>query len=175
MHQLLLLRHAKASAAQGGTADRDRPLSPAGRQAMVAMRSIMRELGLAPDLILVSTARRTLETMEALEPWDDTPLVDPLDQLYLATPNQMIAELRRVAETVRGVMLIGHNPGLQELAMFLAGGPGSDAEAARRVADGFPTAALAEFSVSGPWWQLDRRAARLVRLLRPRDLVQVDR
>jgi phosphohistidine phosphatase len=55
--------------------------------------------------------------------------------------------------------------------MFLAGGPGSDAEAARRIAEGFPTAALAEFSVSGPWRQLDQRAARLVRLIRPRDLV----
>ena len=175
MHQLLLLRHAKAVAAEGKTADRDRPLSPAGRQAMAAMRAAMRDLGLAPDLILVSTARRTLETLEALEPWDDTPLVDPLDQLYLATPAQMLAELRRVAETVRGVMLIGHNPGVQELAMSLAGGPGSDTEAVRRAAEGFPTATLAEFSVAGPWGQLDQRAARLVRLIRPRDLVGVDR
>jgi phosphohistidine phosphatase len=175
MHQLLLLRHAKASAAEGGRADRDRPLSPAGRQAVAAMRLTMRELGLAPDLILVSTARRTLETLEALEPWDDTPLIDPLDQLYLANPGQILVELRRVAETVRGVMLIGHNPGVQELAMSLAGGPGSDAEAARRVAEGFPTATLAEFSVAGPWGQLDRRAARLVRIIRPRDLGGADR
>ncbi|MBV8868361.1 MAG: histidine phosphatase family protein [Acetobacteraceae bacterium] len=175
MHQLLLLRHAKAVAAEGKAADRDRPLSPVGRQAMVAMRAAMRDLGLAPDLILVSTARRTLETLEALEPWDDTPLVDTLDQLYLATPAQMLAELHRVAETVRGVMVIGHNPGLQELAVSLAGGPGGDTEAARRAAEGFPTAALAEFSVAGTWGQLDRRAARLVRLIRPRDLARADR
>ncbi len=175
MHQLLLLRHAKASAVEGEGADRDRPLSPAGREAAAAMRLAMRELGLAPDLILVSTARRTLETLEALEPWEDTPLVDSLDQLYLATPGQMLAELRQVAETVRGVMLIGHNPGVQELAMSLAGGPGSDAEAVRRVAKGFPTATLAEFSVAGPWRQLDQRAARLVRLIRPRDLGGADR
>ncbi len=175
MHQLLLLRHAKASTIEAGGADRDRPLSPAGRQAVTAMRLTMRDLGLAPDLILVSTARRTLETLEALEPWDDTPLVDPLDQLYLATAGQMLAELNRVAETVRGVMLIGHNPGVQELTMALAGGPGSDAEAMRRVAKGFPTATLAEFSVAGPWRQLDQRAARLVRLIRPRDLGRADR
>ena len=87
----------------------------------------------------------------------------------------MLAELHRVAETVRGVMVIGHNPGLQELAVSLAGGPGSDREAARRAAEGFPTAALAEFSVSGPWGQLDRRAARLVRLIRPRDLARAGR
>lgn len=175
MHQLLLLRHAKAIAAERGGADRDRPLSPAGRQAIAAMRVTIRELGLAPDLILVSTARRTLETLEALEPWDDTPLVDTLDQLYLATANQMLAELRRVAETVRSLMLIGHNPGMQELAMALASGPGGDTEAARRITEGFPTAALAEFSVAGPWWQLDQRAARLVRLIRPRDLGRASR
>jgi phosphohistidine phosphatase len=174
MHQLLLLRHAKASTAEAGRADRDRPLSPAGRRAVAAMRLTMRELGLVPDLILVSTARRTLETLEALEPWDDMPLIDPLDQLYLATPGQILAELRGVAETVRGVMLVGHNPGVQELVMSLAGGPGSDAEAMRRVAEGFPTATLAEFSVAGPWWQLDQRAARLVRLIRPRDLRRGD-
>ncbi|MEO8714896.1 MAG: histidine phosphatase family protein, partial [Acetobacteraceae bacterium] len=139
MHQLLLLRHAKADAA---AADRDRPLSPAGRRAAVAIRGVMRDLGLAPDLVLVSDARRTMETLEALEPWDDTPLIEPLASLYLADARQLLVAIRDVAETVRGVLLIGHNPGLEELAVVLASGAGGELEAARRLREGFPTAAL---------------------------------
>ena len=70
--------------------DRDRPLNARGRRAAAAMRQAMRDLGLSPDVVLVSTARRTMETLEALEPWDDTPLVEPMDSLYLANPMQLI-------------------------------------------------------------------------------------
>ncbi len=173
MRQLLLLRHAKASAAEAGHADRDRPLSPVGWRAAAALRRAVAELGLIPDLVLVSTARRTMETLEALEPWDDTPLIEPLDQLYLATQAQLLAALNGVAETVRSVLLVGHNPGLAELATALAGGAGDNAEAARRLSKGFPTATLAEFSVPGPWWQLDQHAGCLVRVIRPRDIPNV--
>ena len=81
MRQLLLLRHAKSSWGDAALPDRDRPLSGRGRRAAAAMRQAMRDLGLIPDVILVSSARRTLETLEALEPWDDTPLVECLDAL----------------------------------------------------------------------------------------------
>lgn len=165
MRQLLLLRHAKAAAA---ASDRDRPLSPAGWRAGAVIRRAMRELGLAPDLVLVSDARRALETLEALEPWEDTPLVDPLAQLYLADAARIRATLRGVAETVRSVLLIAHNPGLGELVAVLAGG--GNVAVARRLAEGFPTAALAEFSVSGPWRLLDASNARLIRLIRPSSL-----
>lgn len=170
MQQLLLLRHAKATADQAGRSDRDRPLSHHGWAAASAMRREMKELGLAPDLILVSTARRTMQTLEALEPWDDTPLIEPSDQLYLATRTQILAVLNAVTETVRAVMVIGHNPGLEELATALAGGPASNPEAAARLGEGFPTAALAEFAVLGPWRHLAPPGARLLRFVRPRDL-----
>ncbi len=101
MHQLLILRHAKAAPA-AGQADRDRLLSPPGRRAALSMRRAMAERGLAPDLVLVSTARRTLQTLEALEPWDETPLIEPLDGLYLATGAQLLTTLNGIAETVRG-------------------------------------------------------------------------
>lgn len=167
MRQLLLLRHAKAVAAAD---DSHRRLSAAGRLAALAMRSAMRDLSLVPDLVLVSPSRRTLETLEALEPWDDTPLIEPIDSLYLATAPTLLAVLSDVAETVRSVLLIGHNPGLAELASTLAVDATADREAARRLAEGFPTAALAEFSVPGPWGRLAPSAARLVRMIRPRDL-----
>lgn len=164
MHQLLLLRHAKSSWDDAKLADRDRPLSKRGRRTATAMRKTMMDLGLAPDLVLVSPSRRTQETLAALEPWDDTPLVEQVEVLYLASAQQLLAVLRDVNETVRSVMLIAHNPGMQELAVLLAGGSHG------RLNGGFPTTALAEFSVATQWQQLDAAGARLVRFLTPRDL-----
>lgn len=172
MRQLLLLRHAKSSWDDSSIPDRDRPLNARGRRAATAMREAMRNLGLAPDLVLVSTARRTMETLEALEPWDEAPLVEPMDSLYLASPMQLAAALHGVAETVRSVLLIGHNPGLHDLALTLMG-PRAAAAAGvneRALAEGFPTAALAEFVIAGSWWDLREGGGRLVRFLTPRML-----
>ena len=118
------------------------------------MRKAMHDLGLTPDVVLVSPSRRTLETLAALEPWDDTPLVEQVETLYLASLPQLLGILRGVNETVRSVMLIGHNPGMHELAVLLAGTSAAN-EAGNRLAAGFPTAALAEFSVATQWRQLD--------------------
>jgi phosphohistidine phosphatase len=172
MRQLLLLRHAKSSWDDASSPDRDRPLNPRGRRSAAAMRQAMRDLGLIPDLVLVSTARRTQETLEVLEPWDDAPLIEPMDSLYLANPTQLMAALHGVAETVRSVLLIGHNPGLHDLAISLAGPRvmASGAEAARGLAAGFPTGALAEFVIAGSWWDLREGGGRLVRFLTPRML-----
>jgi phosphohistidine phosphatase len=166
MRQLLLLRHAKSTWDDASMPDQDRPLAPRGRRSVAIMRQAMRDLGLAPDVILVSTARRTMETLEALEPWDDTPLIEPMDSLYLANPMQLSAALHGVAETVRSVLVIGHNPGLHDLALSLSG-PGGAIEAARGIAEGYPTCALAEFIVPGAWWDLREGGARLVRFLTP--------
>jgi phosphohistidine phosphatase len=123
MHQLLLLRHAKSSWDDAKLPDRDRPLNKRGRRAAAAMRGAMHDLGLSPDVVLVSAARRTQETLAALEPWDDTPLIETLDSLYLASAGQMLAILQGVNETVRSLMVIGHNPGMHELAVLLSGAP----------------------------------------------------
>lgn len=169
MHQLLLLRHAKSSWDDSKLADRDRPLNKRGQRAAGTMRKAMRDLGLAPDLILVSPARRTQETLAALQPWEETPLVEPMDPLYLASLPQLLAVLRDVSETVRSVMLIGHNPGLHELAVLLAS-TSTAGETNHRLAANFPTAALAEFSVATQWQRLDAAHTRLVRFLTPKDL-----
>ena len=121
MHQLLLLRHAKSSWNDATLPDRDRPLNKRGRRAAATMRQTMQQLGLTPDLVLLSPARRTQETLAGLEPWDETPLVESVEALYLATAQQLLSALRGVNETVRSVMLIGHNPGMHELAVLLRG------------------------------------------------------
>jgi phosphohistidine phosphatase len=171
MRQLLLLRHAKSTWDDASMPDRDRPLNARGRRSAAVMRQAMRDLGLVPDVVLVSTARRTMQTLEALEPWDEMPLVEPMDSLYLATALQVGAALHGVAETVRSVLLIGHNPGLHDFAVGLAGPSiASGGEAARALAAGYPTGALAEFVVAGSWWDLREGGGRLVRFLTPRTL-----
>jgi phosphohistidine phosphatase len=169
MHQLLLLRHAKSSWDDTKLADRDRPLSERGRRATAAMRQAMHELGLAPDLVLVSPARRTLQTLDALEPWDDTPLQEQLEGLYLASAVQLMGTLHDVAETVRSVLLIGHNPGMHELAQTLVAGA-QPTDATRQLAKGYPTGALAEFAIAGSWSHLAAGGGRLTRFITPREL-----
>ncbi len=175
MRQLLLMRHAKSAWDDPKLADHARPLNARGRVSAQAMGAEMRRLGLAPDVILVSSARRTLQTLEALKPWDDTPLIEPMDTLYLASGAQLLGVLQGVAETARSVLLIAHNPGMHDLAMTLTGAHAMSQGGAmvRRLAEGYPTGALAEFSVAGPWWQLDQAGARLLRFLAPRDLPEV--
>ncbi len=178
MRQLLLLRHAKSSWDDSVQSDHARPLNPRGRSAAAAMRDVFRNLGLVPDVVLVSSARRTRQTLDALAPWDETPIIEPMDGLYLASPDQILAIVAGVAETVRSLMVVGHNPGLHELSMTLAGphAMSSDGHMARQLAEGFPAGALAEFTVANSWRALDPKtgsaegAGRLVRFVRPRDL-----
>lgn len=172
MRQLILLRHAKSSWDDPQLPDRERPLSARGIRAAVLVRRALRERGLTPDLILASPARRVQQTLEALEPWDELPLIDTHEALYLASAQQLYTVLHSVAETVRSVLLIAHNPGLQELAVSLAGECADHDPRApiRRIAEGFPTAAIAEFTIPGPWWQLAPGAGRLLRFITPRDL-----
>ena len=136
------------------------------------MRDVLRNLNIVPDLILVSSARRTLQTLEALEPWDETPLVEPLDSLYLATAGQLLATVSGIAETVRSAMVIGHNPGLHEFALALLGDQAErplDTAAAQLAAD-YPTGALAEFTVPVSWRAVGQGGTRLERFIDPRDL-----
>lgn len=184
MRQLLLLRHAKSAWDDPRLPDHARPLNPRGQRAAAQMRGAIRDLGLIPDVVLVSSARRTLQTLEALEPWDESPLIEPMDRMYLATAPQLLALLRGVSDTVRSLMLVGHNPGLHDLAVQLALGQGvssnghnSDA-ATQRLVEAYPAGALAEFSVAPLWRDLGERAAggvRLVRFLCPRDLPEMAR
>ncbi len=132
----------------------------------------MRKAGLAPDVVLVSSALRTQQTLDQLETaavWDERPNIDTIPTLYMATPNQLRDSLRDLPETVRSALIIGHNPGLHELAVSLAGPPSQKPELSR-LADGFPTAALAEFLVTTNWRKLSPGAAALQRLLLPADL-----
>lgn len=175
MRQLLLFRHAKSSWDDASLTDHARPLNARGRRAADAMAQQMQRLGLAPDAVLVSSARRTLQTLEALQPIEGAPVIEVMDELYLAPWQGLLEVLRRLPPTVRSAMVIGHNPGLHELALALLGPTGAalGGVAAQRLAAGLPTGALAEFTLAAPWRDLPEGGGRLVRFIAPRDLPEV--
>ena len=171
-HQLLLLRHAKSSRNIPSTPDHERPLSKRGRNAAQVMGRVMRSEDLVPDLVLVSTARRAMETLEALEPWAEQPILDAKKALYLASAPSMLDLLRNLKETAQSVLLIGHNPGLHALAVLLVGAHSKAAERklAKRLAKSYPSGTLAEFALACPWSQIEEGSGRLVRFVTPREL-----
>jgi phosphohistidine phosphatase len=172
MRQLLLLRHAKSSWEDANLTDHDRPLDSEGQSAARAMRSAITRLGLMPRLVLVSSARRTRETLELLEPLAGAPRILRSPDLYLASARQLLDELTEVSDEVTSILVVGHNPGLHDLAMLLVGAHAMSLglNGTRTLARGFPTAALAEFTVAGDWRSLPN-GARLIRFLIPDDQV----
>ena len=150
-------------------ADYDRPLSEEGRRAASGIGQAMRRAGLTPDVVLVSPALRTQQTLELAGVWDERPNIDTLPALYMASLAQIRDALRGLPETVRSALLIGHNPGLHELARSLAGTTSTRPEL-KRLDIGYPTAALTEFLVTTPWRKLGPGAAALQRFLQPGDL-----
>jgi phosphohistidine phosphatase len=172
MRQLLLLRHAKSSWEDPNLSDHDRPLDPEGQSATQSVRVAIARLELMPQLVLVSSARRTRETLDLLQPLAGSPRIRHSSDLYLANPRQILDALVEVPSHTGSVLVIGHNPGLHDLAMMLAGAHAMSMgrEGSPRLARGFPTAALAEFAVAGDWRTLPD-GARLIRFLAPHDRV----
>jgi phosphohistidine phosphatase len=165
MKRLYLLRHAKSSWKDTSLPDHDRPLAGRGRRAAKAIARHLRDQHIEPELVLCSSARRARETLERLALAASTARVE--DDLYAASATQLLDRLRAVPDTVESVMLIGHNPGLQELALDLAHpSPTTDDLAAK-----YPTAALATLQFTASTWRdLGRESGELLNLVRPRDL-----
>lgn len=172
MRQLLLLRHAKSAWDDPNTPDRARPLNRRGERASAAIGRAMSELGFAPELILASPARRSMQTLAALAPLPENVRIETPEALYLADAETLLRLVRDLPEAVRCVLVIAHNPGMHELAARIAGRrPGTPDSL--RLAQSFPTAALAEFAVSGNWREVGPQSAKLVRFLLPRDLPEL--
>jgi len=167
VHRLLLLRHAKSSWADPGVRDHDRPLNDRGRRAAAAMGEHLRAQGWRPDVVLCSSARRTCETAALLDLPRSAELVVEHD-LYLADPDTVLHRIRAVDDRAGTVLVIGHNPTTQDLALDLAAD--GDPDALRRMGDKYPTGALAVFDVDGVWSALASGAARLAAFVTPREL-----
>ena len=165
--RLYLLRHAKSSWKDADLADHDRPLAGRGRRAADAIADHMREEAIVPELVLCSTARRARETCERIRPALGAATVRYEPGLYGASATSLLERLRRLPDDVASVLLIGHNPAIEELAVTLA----RPSPRRRDLELKFPTGALATLTGPLPSWRgLDHDSAELVAFVRPRDL-----
>lgn len=172
MKRLFLLRHAKAQPADGGTEDFDRTLMLSGMQDGAAMARYLRKNDYTIQTILSSSSARTTQTTE-LVLHELTAEVEYREALYLAEPAKILAAVRAAPASVSSLMVVGHNPGLEETATLLAREPVRSKERARHEAleEKFPTCALAilDFDV-GRWRDVLQGTGRLVDFVRPKDL-----
>lgn len=169
MKKLLLLRHAKSSWDEPGLADQDRPLAPRGRRATKVMAAHLRDVEAAPDLVLCSSAVRTRETLERISSaLGDHAEIQIESDLYGASEHELLERLRAVDDAVGSVLLIGHNPGIEQLALALSGS-GEQLDAMRVK---YPTGALATLEFDGSWRELGPASARLTDFVTPKQLAK---
>jgi len=168
MHRLHLLRHAK-SGRDDATDDRSRPLSRRGRDAARLIGESLPAALEGLDLVLCSSALRTRETAAlVLAGFAAPPPILFEDVLYLAAPAALMRRLRRLDEALGSVLVIGHNPGLHDLAVSLAA---TDSPGYRALAEGkFPTGARASFAVACSWTDLNRSRQTLDGYVTPKSL-----
>jgi phosphohistidine phosphatase len=173
MKRLILLRHAK-SQQDDAIKDRDRPLNARGRGDAPRMGSYMHHRRYLPQLVLCSSARRTVETWELVAPELDATVPSRFpDLLYLASAATITKLVRATGEEISVLLVIGHNPGLEECAQSLARKPQSDAERKfeAELRAKFPTCALAvlDFDIAD-WSEAATASGALVDFARPKDL-----
>ncbi|WP_405528580.1 histidine phosphatase family protein [Streptomyces avidinii] len=162
---LVVLRHAKSAWPE--VPDSERPLAPRGRRDAPEAGRWLREADCVPDLVVCSSARRTRQTWDlvATELGAITPVIHDA-RIYRATARELLGVVREIPAQVRTLMLIGHNPGVQELVLLLAGE--ADGYALEQTRTKFPTSAIAVLRVPGPWSSLEPGAARLTDMVVPR-------
>jgi phosphohistidine phosphatase len=159
LKKLMLLRHAKAEF-QAGVTDHERSLSSRGHADAPLIGRWMVEHDAVPDFILVSTALRTRQTCTWVckELGDKAPTPKLEDDLYAARPAEILALINHVPPTVTSLLVIAHNPGVQELAMRLSS-VRSDERAVMDLATDYPSAGLTVMTYDGEWAELDGRDA----------------
>jgi phosphohistidine phosphatase len=167
MKALYLLRHAKSSWDDPARPDHERPLAGRGRKAGTAIGRYLADNGIAPQLVLCSTAKRARQTLERLGAAIAGADIHYEDALYDASATQLLERLRAVEHGVESVLLVGHNPAIQALVLKLAA-PG---DARDEVVSKYPTGALAALRWEGSWAELGATDVELAQFVRPRDLV----
>jgi phosphohistidine phosphatase len=183
--RLILLRHAKSD--WPDVPDRDRPLAKRGRRDAPRIGRWLHEHGYQPDVVVVSDAARTRQTWDLVAPeLGESPAVHFEPRAYAASSLTLLYLAQELPARYRTALLIGHNPGLSELATSLAGPPesttavgppGSDRATGPAVKDNgphpsisLPTAAVAVFEFTGDWPSLTPGHTRLINLTTPADL-----
>jgi phosphohistidine phosphatase len=148
---LLVIRHAKSDYPEG-VEDRDRPLTDRGKRDAAALAQPLRDAGW-PEVVLCSSAVRARQTWEAVEAAVDEPATVRYEpSLYAASARTMLGLVRGTPDDVARLAVVGHNPGMHELALDLAGS--GEARAMEQLGAKLPTAAVAVLDVERPWRDL---------------------
>jgi phosphohistidine phosphatase len=171
MKKLTLLRHAKSGWDDPVARDFDRALNPRGQRAAVTVGSHAAGLGLAFDRISASPAVRVIETIEQFAAgFGALPAPSWDRRIYLASAATLLEVVHDTPDHVASLLLVGHNPGLEDLVLMLVPDRSGD-EARDSVEEKYPTAAIAEISLAADRWA-DVKAGQgeLTRFIRPRDL-----
>ena len=170
MRRLLLFRHAKAERSEPGMEDRARKLVERGRKDAGRIGAYLSSHTLIPDQVVTSPSARTQETWKfAAAAFRTPPKATPVDRLYDATAHTILGIVKESAPATHTLLIVGHNPGLHELAaMLVAAG---DIEARERLREKLPTAGLAiiDFALDD-WGKLHPQCGRLERFVTPKSL-----
>lgn len=168
MKRLFLLRHAKSSWGDPDLADHDRPLAPRGRKAAKHIAAYMRGKSFEPSIVLCSSAVRARQTLELVAPaFSERTGIEIEPDLYHAGSKELMTRLQRVSRGAASVLLIGHNPAMQDLVLTLA----SESEPVEPIRKKFPTAALAVLDARIEHWEgLEAGVAVLADFVTPKRL-----
>ncbi|MCU0837306.1 MAG: histidine phosphatase family protein [Rhodospirillales bacterium] len=179
MRTIYLLRHGKSSWKDLSLDDFDRPLAKRGRRAAVAIGRYIRHQNIEPALILCSPSKRTRQTLDGAQEEMGATIPTRFERaIYMAEAAPLFRRLKGLSHSLPSAMIIGHNPGLEQLAALLIGDAGDagidDEERTLRgmMAEKFPTGALAAITADvEQWHDLQPGHCRLARFVRARDLI----
>ncbi|WP_193180797.1 SixA phosphatase family protein [Nisaea sediminum] len=168
---LILLRHAKSSWDQPDLNDFDRPLSKRGERAALVVGKFLEQERVRPDLVLCSEARRTMQTWEVIRPFlPRRTALETTASIYEAGLDQLFKALTDFGGAAKTLLMIGHNPGFERLALALCQGQGGEDQL--RLQDKFPTCALAFIDLDiEEWSACAPGAGTLTCFVTPKDLV----
>ena len=170
MRRLILFRHAKSDWSDEGRDDHDRPLAERGRRAAGPMGAWLAGRGFRPDLVLCSTARRARATWElARGAFSPSPKATYDADIYHASPGALLGVVQGAPSAIQTLMIVGHNPGLEQFVEMLASK--GDPEARRALSVKFPTAAIAVLDFPfDDWASVTAGSGRLDRFATPKSL-----
>jgi phosphohistidine phosphatase len=170
MRRLLLLRHAKAESSEPGMEDRGRTLIERGRKDAARIGVYMASHALVPDRVMLSPAARTQETWKSTAAaFRPAPAAMSVERLYDATPHAIFAVIKEAPAAAHTLMVIGHNPGLHELALMLIAS--GDIDARERLREKLPTSGLVIIDFAfDDWSKLHPQSGRLERFVSPKTL-----
>lgn len=171
MKKLYLLRHAKSDYPANVRDDKNRPLNERGKNACKIMGAFLKENNIAPDMIISSDALRTKQTIKNII--DESCLRNKVDftkNLYLASAGEILKEVAKINNNLNNVMVVAHNPGIQELAAILF--KDGDEEKLRKIKTKYPTASLSSFILhTNSWSEIYPASCTLEFFVSPKDLV----